>query len=180
MFSQLNVRDESNTQSRRKHSSAGVGAAVSSITVKPLSAPLATAVRPIVVATRPPPVSLPMTPAPHSRLHPFRTPSPQCPPVTLIPADCRIVHKVSERKILPLPRRSPHVRCSGRQSTSPSTLDFQTEHDSLSSSSRRSVRSVSSESYSSSPGFTTPEVLCPLLSDPPPFNALHSQLVGLC
>lgn len=178
MFSQLNVRDETNTHSRLRHSSTGVGAALSSITVRPISAPLAAAVGPVVIMTKPPLVSLPTIPAPRSRLHPFPTPSPQCPSVTLIPTDHQIGHRTGQRKISSLPRRALRACYSDRQTTSPSSPGLQT--DNLFSSPQRSVRSVSSERCLSSSGITTPEVFYSLSPDPPPFDALYSRLVELC
>lgn len=161
MFSQLSVRDNHGHQFQHVPSARTqeIGAAVSSITVKPFSAPLFATCRPVEFVTKAVFVPLPTVPAPPTLLHPFRTPSPQAQLVTLIPSTVQKTPRHG-RKVAPLPKRLPQVSIKTKHNLMLSTLDY-SDHRSRSSAS--SVRSSSSELSPSVA--TTPEVGSPFLPD---------------
>lgn len=159
MFSQLSVRDKHGHQCQHVRSAhtEEIGAAVSSITVKPFSAPLFAICRPVEFVTKAAPVPLPTVPAPPTLLHPFRTPSPQAHPVTLIPSN---VQKMStrRRKVAPLPRRLPPASIESQHNPMRSTPRYFNHRSPSSDSCSRSSSSELSSSVA-----TTPEVGLPCL-----------------
>ncbi|KAI5980668.1 hypothetical protein EDD15DRAFT_2346126 [Pisolithus albus] len=159
MFLRLSVRDDhSHCQQQHSFHTPTIGAAVSAITTKPLSAPLFATCGPVEFVTKTAFVPLPVVPAP-ILLHPFETPSPQARPVTLIPSS---VQKASKhgRKVAPLPKRLPQVSIKTKHGSMRPTPDYSNHRCQSSASSVRSSSSESSPSVA-----TTPEVGSPSLLD---------------
>lgn len=156
MFSQLSVRDDYDHRPQM-HSTrpSEIGAAIVSTVIKPFSAPLFAACQPVKFVAKAAFAPFPTVPAPRTPLHPFRTPSPQAQPFTLIPSSIQQTSK-SRRKVAPLPKRTPQVSTKIKQDLTLSTPDYSNHRSPCSS-----VRSSSSELSPSVA--SSPEVGSPLL-----------------
>ncbi|KAF9225446.1 hypothetical protein BS17DRAFT_778612 [Gyrodon lividus] len=148
-FAQLNVRDDFCSRIRRRHTPTKINsAATSGITTVPSTAP-----HPAFIATnvdpsfcRPIPLAV-VSAANKSKVHIFATPSPDARPITLVPhaKDKSLSKGKSQRKVAPLPRRTPRNASVAHRESTP--FSFSETSDSSPLTPSRSISGYTEPTY---------------------------------